>query len=83
MISATRSAGEGRFDDDEAVRSENVRTEDESPFIYIHIYRPDWTRLSVLIFVSVEIPDCLQRDEEAFASNHPRCDTLVVVEITI
>ncbi len=46
MISATRSAGEGRFDDDEAVRSENVRTEDESPFIYIHIYRPDWTRLS-------------------------------------
>lgn len=39
------------------------------------------------VFVSVElesnVPDSIPRDEEAFASNHPLRDILVVAEITI
>ena len=38
MISATRSAGGGGFDNDEAVRSENVRTEKTRVHLYTYTY---------------------------------------------
>ena len=73
-----------------SVRSTSGPGDYESMYINTYIYMSQIGRAFLgprTVFVSIElesnVPDSMLRDEEAFASNHPLRDILVVAEITI